>query len=91
MYTITKNSVDYNKVDKSMTLSNYRKNYFVQCVRFCMPDSSFSRLISGLDSRATNMSCSLVTEGLKECRVDVYAECHSSMRVGIGRALEIIT
>jgi len=91
MYAITKNSTDYNKTDHNMTLDQYRSNYFVQCVRFCMPDSSFSRLVSGLDTRSTSAQLSLITENLADMRLDIWCECHSTMRVGVGRAIEIIT
>ena len=91
MYTISKNSVDNYDTEHCMTLDQYRNNYFVQCVRFCMPDSDFGRMISGLDTRSVSAACSLVTEGLANTtRLDVFCECHSSLRIGPGKAIEVV-
>ena len=90
MYTISKNSVDNYDTEHCMTLDQYH-NYFVQCVRFCMPDSDFGRMISGLDTRSVSAACSLVTEGLANTtRLDVFCECHSSLRIGPGKAIEVV-
>ena len=91
MYTISRNSVDNYDTEKCMTLDQYRNNYFVQCVRFCLPDSDFGRMISGLDTRSVSAQCALVTEGLQNTtRLDVYCECHSTLRIGPGKAIEIV-
>ena len=61
----------------------------MQCLRLCLPDSH-SREISGLDTRSVAASCALVTEGLAtDTRVDVFAECHSTLRIGPGKAIEV--
>ena len=38
------------EINKMMTLDQYKKNYYVQCYRFCLPESDFNRLASGLKS-----------------------------------------
>ena len=60
-------------------------------VRFCLPDSDYGRMVSGLDTRSVSAACSLVTEGLANTtRLDVFCECHSSLRIGPGKAIEIV-
>jgi len=89
MYAITKNSVDHYAAE-FMTLDQYRKNYFVQCFRFCLPDSGV-REISGTDTRGINLACSYNTSGITNgSNVVVFAEHTSSLRVGANRSIEII-
>ena len=91
MYAISKNSVDNYNTEDCMTLDQYRNNYFVQCVRFSLPDTDYGRMISGLDTRSVSAACSLVTEGLANTtRLDVFCECHSSLRIGPGKAIEVV-
>ena len=91
MYQISKNSILGNKTQDVMPVAQYLNDYFVQCVRFCMPDSDFGRMISGLDTRSVSAACSLVTEGLANTtRLDVFCECHSSLRIGPGKAIEVV-
>jgi len=84
------NSLDYYDKNHKLALHQYKMNYFVQCFRFCLPDSDYSRLASGLDCRGVSSSCSLNTVGLSECNVTMFAECTSELRVGAGRQLEVI-
>ena len=42
-------SIDGEK-NKMMTLDQYKKDGFVQCYRFCLPESDYNRLASGLNS-----------------------------------------
>ena len=59
-------------------------------LRLCLPDSH-SREISGLDTRSVAALCALVTEGLAtDTRVDIFAEVHSSLRIGPGKAIEVV-
>ena len=91
MYAISKNSVDNYDTEDCLSLDQYRNHYFVQCVRFCLPDSDYGRMVSGLDTRSVSAACSLVTEGLANTtRLDVFCECHSSLRIGPGKAIEIV-
>ena len=89
-YAMSMNSLDYYDKNHKMSLHQYKMNYFVQCFRFCLPDSDYSRLASGLDCRGVSSSCSLNTSGLSECNVTMFAECTSELRVGAGRQLEVI-
>lgn len=90
VYAMSMNSLDYYDKNHKMTLHQYKMNYFVQCFRFCLPDSDYSRLASGLDCRGVSSSCSLNTVGVSECNVTMFAECTSELRVGAGRQLEVI-
>jgi len=89
-YAMSMNSLDYYDKNHKLSLHQYKMNYFVQCFRFCLPDSDYSRLASGLDCRGVSSSCSLNTVGLAECNVTMFAECTSELRVGAGRQLEVI-
>lgn len=84
------NSLDYYDKNHKLTLHQYKCNYFVQCYRFCLPDSDYSRLASGIDVRGSSASCALVTSGLDECNVTMFAECTSELRIGAGRQIEVI-
>lgn len=90
MYAITRNSVDSYHTEHNMTLEQYADSYFVQCFRFCLPDSEMSRLASGLDTRSVSAQAALETQGLAKCNVTIFAECCSELRVGSGRAIEVI-
>ena len=90
MYEITKGSVDGMRVDHNLTLAQYVDSYFVQCMRFCLPDSGFSRLASGLDTRSVSAQAALETSGLNTCHLDIFAETSAELRVGSGRSIEII-
>jgi len=89
MYEITKNSIDGYKV-KTMTLDQYKTNFFIQCVRFSLPDSDFTRQASGLDTRSSAAQASINTEGLDTCNLVIFNECTSELRVGSGRAVAVI-
>lgn len=90
VYAMSMNSLDYYDKNHKISLHQYKMNYFVQCFRFCLPDSDYSRLASGLDCRGVSSSCSLNTTGVSECNVTMFAECTSELRVGAGRQLEVI-
>lgn len=84
------NSLDYYDKNHKLTLHQYKCNYFVQCYRFCLSDSDYSRLASGIDVRGSSASCALVTSGVDECNVTMFAECTSELRIGAGRQIEVI-
>lgn len=90
-YAISKNSVDSYHMEHNMTLNQYTDSFFVQCMRFSLPDSEFSRLASGLDTRSVSAQAAVETSGLDSCNLTVFAECTSELRVGSGRAIEVIT
>lgn len=87
-------SMSLNSVDvpskKHMSLKQYTTDHFVQCYRFCLPDSDFSRMASGLDTRSVSAQGSLITDNIAECSLVMFAECTSELRVGSSRAIEVI-
>ncbi len=86
------NSVDYFvNSNRPMTLDQFRKNYCVQCYRFCLPESDAYRLASGLDTRATSAQCAVLTEGLHASNqhLTIFAECTAELRVA-SRQVELI-
>jgi hypothetical protein len=89
-YALTMNSIDVYDKTRVMSLDQYRDNYFVQCYRFCLPESDYSRLSSGLDTRATSAQCALVTENVtNSVPCFIFAEVTSELRVA-NRAIEVI-
>ena len=88
--SMTFGAVDGEK-NKLMTLDQYKKNYFVQCYRFCLPESDYNRLASGLDTRSVSAMGSVETEGLASCNLTMFAECTAELRIGSGRAIEVIS
>ena len=99
MYQITKNSlVGPTKYD--LTNEQLRFSNFVQVVRLNMPDSEFSRTISGLDTRSVSLNGYVNTAGTlsKDGPANnagnpdlmIFCECTSTLRVGAGRQLEVI-
>jgi hypothetical protein len=92
-FQITKNSLHGNEKLKNMSLDQYLNNYCVQCYRLNMPDSEYSRLLSGLDTRAVNLQGILKTTGVipANTNVSIFTEQTEVLRVGAGRAVEIIS
>ena len=90
-YALTMNSIDVYDKTRVMSLDQYRRNYFVQCYRFNLPESDFSgRMASGLDTRATSAQCALVTENVTTSTpCFIFAEVTSELRVA-NRAIEVI-
>jgi hypothetical protein len=90
VYALTMNSIDVYDKTRVMSLDQYRDNFFCQCYRFCLPESDYSRLASGLDTRATSAQCALVTENVNNSTpCFIFAECTSELRVA-NRAIEVI-
>ena len=87
--SMTMGAVDGEK-NKMLTLDQHKKDYFVQCYRFCLPESDYNRLASGLDSRSVSAMGSVETEGIASCNLTMFAECTAELRIGSGRAIEII-
>jgi hypothetical protein len=89
-YALTMNSIDVYDKTRVMSLDQYRDNFFVHCYRFCLPESDYSRLSSGLDTRATSAQCALVTENVtNSVPCFIFAEVTSELRVA-NRAIEVI-
>lgn len=89
-YAMSMNSVDMYDKNHKMTLDQYRNNFFCQVYRFCLPDSDFNRLASGLDTRSVSAMGSLTTENIDSCNLYMFAECTAELRLGAGRAIEVI-
>lgn len=89
-YAMSMNSLDYYDKNHKLTLDQYRKNFFVQCFRFCLPDSDYSRLASGIDCRGVSSSCSINTQNISSCNMTLFAECSSELRIGAGRQIEVV-
>ena len=89
-FALTMNSIDVYDKTRVMSLDQYRDNFFVQVYRFCLPESDYSRLSSGLDTRATSAQCALVTENVTTSTpCFIFAEVTSELRVA-NRAIEVI-
>jgi len=92
LYGITKNSLPFKGL-KNVSFNQYLENYCIQCFRLNMPDSEYSRTISGLDTRAVNLQGVVKTSGTTgstNLQISVFTEQTSCLRVGAGRAIEII-
>ena len=87
--SMTFGAVDGEK-NKMLTLDQYKRDHFVQCYRFCLPESDYNRLASGLDSRSVSAMGSVETEGIASCNLTMFAETTAELRVGSGRALEVV-
>ena len=92
-YQITKNSLNGNEKMKNMSLDQYLNNYCVACYRLNMPDSEYSRLISGLDTRAVNLAGIVKTTGTipLNTNISIFTEQTEVLRVGAGRSVEVIS
>lgn len=93
-WCITKNSVPMSLYEpKVKTLDQYKNNYFVMCARLNLPDSEAGREISGLDTRGINLNGSFQSSGVDAATAPnlmIFAECTSTLRVGAGRAIEVV-
>jgi hypothetical protein len=89
---ITKNSLA-GDCAKSLTLDQYRDNYCVQVARLNMPGSEFSRTLSGVDTRSTNLQGILRTEnaatGLSPS-LTIFCECTEVLKIEPGRAISVV-
>ena len=92
MYTISKHSTLGQYVEQNKSLQQYKNNYFVNCARLNMPESEFSRTISGLDTRSVSLNGYLNTSNVTgDPNIVIFCECTSTLRVGSGRQLEVIS
>ena len=74
-----------------MSLDQYKKNFFVGCVRLCLPNAEEQHELSGADSRGISLNAYLTTTGLTTGKnVFIVCETTSTLRIGAGRAIEII-
>jgi len=93
LYQMSKNSLEGRAAHKEMTLDQYRHNSCVQCFRLNMPNSEYSRNLSGIDSRATNLSGIVRTENLGAVtnpNLVIFVECTEILNVGAGRSISVV-
>ena len=75
-----------------MSLDQYKKNHFVQCVRLNLPESEEINQLSGVDTRGIALNAYLSSSGVfAGAGVMIVCEATSTARVGEGRAMEIIS
>ena len=92
LYEITRNSLPGARSSKTLTLNHYQFNYFANCYRLNLPDSEYGRLLSGLDTRAVNLQGVINTTGQTGSKVcNIFCESTSVLRIGAGRAIEVIS
>ena len=91
LYGITRNSLEGARYSKNMTLDQYRKNYCVQVFRLNMPNSEYSRSLSGVDSRATNLQGIVRTENtVGGSNLTIFAETTEILNISAGRSISIV-
>ena len=91
LYGITRNSLEMSHKAKQMTLDQYRKNFCVQCFRLNMPNSEFSRTLSGVDSRATNLQGIVRTENaVSNSNLMIFAETTEVLKIAPGRSISVV-
>tara|TARA_R100000951_G_scaffold68785_1_gene57935 strand:+ start:195 stop:1592 length:1398 start_codon:yes stop_codon:yes gene_type:complete len=81
-YAMSMNSLDTYDKNHKMTLDQYKNDFFVQCYRFCLPESDYNRLASGIDTRSVSAMGSLTTENIASCNLMMIAECTAELRLG---------
>ena len=93
LYGITRNSLEGARYAKTMTLDQYRKNYCVQCFRLNMPNSEYSRSLTGVDSRATNLQGIVRTENAATSlspNLMIFAETTEILNISAGRSISVV-
>ena len=93
LYGITRNSLEGARYAKTMTLDQYRKNYCVQCFRLNMPNSEYSRSLTGVDSRATNLQGIVRTENAGVSlspNLMVFCETTELLNISAGRSISVV-
>ena len=92
-YGITKDSLEGSHKSKDMTLDQYRDNYCVQVARLNMPNSEFSRTLSGVDTRATNLQGIVRTENAGTSlnpNLSIFLETTEVLKISAGRSISVI-
>jgi len=75
-----------------LTMAQYLKSNFVTCLRLNMKDSERSRILSGLDTRSSNLTGLLNTSNGTVTSFDslIFVETSATLRIESGRAISII-
>ena len=97
MLTVSRNSIPTMDMGMGkfplsiMSLDQYKRNFFVQCVRLCLPQAEENREICGADTRGISLNAYFTTTGFTASKnIFIVCECSSSLRIGAGRAIEVI-
>ena len=91
MYAISCSAMQGYHVEQNRTLKQYRDNFMVQAIRLNLPDSEYSRELSGLDTRGITMDGVYKGTGLHtSTNVVIFCECTSTIRLGSARSLEVV-
>ena len=96
LYGITKNSLMGSRETRNVSCDQYVNNYCVSCFRLNMPDSEYSRSMSGLDTRAVNLQGIVKTEntaaggGRDNLAINIFTESTEVLRVGPGRSIDVL-
>ena len=81
-------------VSDKLTMAQYLKSSFVQCLRLNMAGSEDGRILSGIDSRSANLQGLLNTTGTAisdSYNSFIAVETTSTMRIQPGRAISIVS
>jgi len=97
MLTVSRNSVPTNEMAMGkypvsvMSLDQYKRNFFIHCVRLNLPQAEENREICGADTRGISLNAYFQTTGFSSSKnIFIACEVSSSLRIGAGRAIEII-
>ena len=91
LYGITRNSLEGSRKARMMTLDQYRKNFCVQVFRLNMPNSEFSRSLSGVDSRSTNLAGIVRTENaVNGSNLSIFCETTEILNISAGRSISVV-
>ena len=89
MYQISCNSIN-GMTQNKVGLNTMKTDMSVQCVRLNLPESEYSRLISGLNTRSVSLNGYYNISGLSgNPTVNLFAECTSTLLIGAGRTLSV--
>jgi len=96
LYGITKNSLppSFPKQLPNLTLDQYRKNFCVQAFRLNMLGSENSRVLSGCDTRSSNLAGLITTTNVNSLSspvINVFCETTEVLRIGAGRSIAVIS
>jgi hypothetical protein len=93
LYGITRNSMMGAREAKNVSFNQYLENYCIQCFRLNLPDAEYSRSICGLDTRAVNLQGIVKTDNASAANatINIFTEQTETLRVGPGRAIEVIS
>jgi hypothetical protein len=97
MLTISRNSVPTDAMAMGkypasiMSLDQYKRNFFVKCVRLTLPGAEENREIAGADTRGISLNAYFTTTGFTASKnIFIVCETTSCLRIGAGRAIEVI-